>query len=79
MNKYFATFFSHFGAMTYCKSLTKQGIDAKLMPVPRKLSSSCGTSVYYEHTFPVDSDDCELECIYLEKNGVFADVIRKGT
>ena len=45
---YIATFFSHFGAM-HCKKLCDQaGLPAKLMPVPRKLSSSCGTCVRVE-------------------------------
>lgn len=45
---YFATFFSHFGAM-HCKKLCdRAGLPAKLMPVPRKLSSSCGTCVRVE-------------------------------
>ena len=47
---YIATFFSHYGAM-HCKKLCDQaGLPAKLMPVPRKLSSSCGTCVRVEAT-----------------------------
>ena len=45
---YIATFFSHFGAM-HCKMLCdRAGLPAKMMPVPRKLSSSCGTCVRVE-------------------------------
>ena len=45
---YIATFFSHLGAM-HCKKLCdRAGLPAKLMPVPRKLSSSCGTCVRVE-------------------------------
>ena len=45
---YIATFFSHFGAM-HCKKLCdRAGLPAKMMPVPRKLSSSCGTCVRVE-------------------------------
>ncbi|MBR0514726.1 MAG: DUF3343 domain-containing protein [Clostridia bacterium] len=45
---YIATFFSHFGAM-HCKKLCDQaGMPARMMPVPRKLSSSCGTCVRIE-------------------------------
>ena len=45
---YIATFFSHFGAM-HCKKLCdRAGLPAKLMPVPRRLSSSCGTCVRVE-------------------------------
>ena len=42
---YIATFFSHFGAIRYKKLCEQQGIAAKAMPVPRDLSSSCGTCV----------------------------------
>ena len=66
MNKYIATFHSHFGAMTYYKSLKKQDITATLMPVPRKVSSSCGSCVCYENDSVVVLEDCELDSIYLE-------------
>ena len=69
MNKYLATFFSHFGAMSYYKALTKQGIAARPMPVPRKVSASCGTCVCYEHSAAVELEDCELDSIYLEIDG----------
>ena len=68
MNKYIATFFSHFGALSYFKALEKQGVNAKLMPVPRKVSASCGTCAGYEHSTYIDLDGCELDSIYLEAN-----------
>ena len=77
MNKYIATFYSHFGALTYFKELQKQGISAKLMPVPRKISSSCGTCVSYEFTSAVDSDDCELDSVYAEKDCELVCVLEK--
>lgn len=45
MADYITTFFSHFGAMRYKKEMDGAGLDALLMPVPRYLSSSCGTCV----------------------------------
>jgi len=68
MNKYIATFFSHYGALTYYKEIKKQNIRAKLMPVPRSISTSCGTCVFFENTFLIDSND-ELESIYQEVDG----------
>lgn len=47
---YIATFYSHFGAIRYKKLCDGRGWTAKVMPVPRNLSSSCGTCVRYEHT-----------------------------
>ena len=43
-----ATFYSHFGAMRCKKLCDEAGIPARLMPVPRMLSSSCGTCVRIE-------------------------------
>ena len=42
---FITTFFSHYGAMKYKKKCDEYHIKAKLMPVPRNLSSSCGTCV----------------------------------
>ena len=47
-----ATFFSHFGAMRCKKQCDETGITAKMMPVPRTLSSSCGTCVRIETEDP---------------------------
>jgi len=77
MSKYIATFYSHFGAMSYYKAIKKQVISAKLMPVPRKVSSSCGTCVYYEHSCVVDISGCELECIYRDVDGVLVCEVEK--
>ena len=46
--KYIATFYSHFGAIRFKKICDDCGYAAKLMPVPRDLSSSCGTCVSFE-------------------------------
>ena len=45
---YIATFYSHFGAIRYKKLCQLHGMAATLMPVPRDLSSSCGTCVRCE-------------------------------
>lgn len=45
---YIATFYSHFGAMRCKKMCGEAGIPARMMPVPRTLSSSCGTCVRLE-------------------------------
>lgn len=43
-----ATFFSHFGAVRFKRRCEGLGWKARMMPVPRDLSSSCGTCVRYE-------------------------------
>ena len=47
-----ATFYSHFGAIRFKKYCESVGWQAKVMPVPRDLSSSCGTCVRYEGECP---------------------------
>lgn len=47
-----ATFYSHFGAIRFKQSCDGWGWPAQLMPVPRDLSSSCGTCVRYEGELP---------------------------
>ena len=39
MQTFIATFFSHFGAIRFNKQLKEAGIQGKLMPVPRRVSS----------------------------------------
>ena len=45
---YIATFYSHFGAIRFKKLCEGRGWTARVMPVPRNLSSSCGTCVRYD-------------------------------
>lgn len=44
---YIATFFTHFAAVNFQRQLKSSGQKPMLMPVPRKLSSSCGTCVKF--------------------------------
>lgn len=53
---YIATFYSHFGAIRFKKQCDKKQMAAKIMPVPRNLSSSCGTCVQYEGEAPCPFD-----------------------
>ena len=47
-----ATFFSHFGAIRFKRTCDAWNWPARVMPVPRDLSSSCGTCVRYEGEVP---------------------------
>lgn len=72
MNHYLATFHTHLSALLSFQTLQKGGYPARMMPVPRALSSSCGTCVRYSAP-----DDCrtlldgDTETIYLELSGKF--------
>lgn len=45
---FIATFYSHFGAMAFHKQCKEAGFESRIMPVPRTLSSSCGTCVWFK-------------------------------
>ena len=74
MKQYVATFFSHFGALRFQRLCTKLGYEAQLAPVPRSLSSSCGTCVLFQ-TAELAKNDLgqlitpELEQLVLDDNG----------
>ena len=63
---YLATFYTHYGAMRFQKQCKKDGIPAKMMPVPRELSSSCGVCVRLEAVVPPRPAEHEdMECCYM--------------
>ena len=46
--KYIATFYSHFGAIRFKREAPDGVTNIELRPVPRDLSSSCGTSASFD-------------------------------
>ena len=62
---YIATFFTHYGAMRFNKYCAKEGISAKMSPVPRELSASCGVCVFFDADgAPQPKDHEDMECCY---------------
>jgi hypothetical protein len=62
MSEYIATFHTHLAAMRSERTLKGGGISARLSPVPRALSASCGTCVRYQAEAPcISSMDRDLE------------------
>ena len=74
MKQYIATFFSHFGAIRFQRLCTQLGWPAQLAPMPRSLSSSCGTCVLFRAP-ELDANTLqqlltpELEQLVLDENG----------
>ena len=65
---YVATFHTHLAAMLTARALKGCGIPARMMPVPRRLSSSCGTCVRYEADTPaVEQMDPDFEAVYRQE------------
>ena len=70
-----ATFFSHFGAIRFKRQCDALGFPASLMPVPRSLSSSCGTCVRYKGAVPEAVSD-EVEQIVRETDEGYVTLYR---
>ena len=69
MKEYIATFHTHLSALLTSRTLTGLGVKAQMMPVPRVLSSSCGTCVRYLAEEPhLSAMDEDVEAVY-EKTG----------
>ena len=69
MHEYIATFHTHLAALMTSRELTSRSVRAQMMPVPRKLSSSCGTCVrYLAEDAHLDAMDEDVEAVY-EKIG----------
>lgn len=65
MKQYIATFRTHLSALLTSRALVEVGVKARMAPVPRALSSSCGTCVYYEaKDLRIDCLDRDAEAVY---------------
>ena len=65
MTQYIATFHTHLAALKTHRALSKLGVEARMAPVPRKISSSCGTCVFYRAEDPCyNSLDEDAEAVY---------------
>lgn len=80
MERYVATFHTHLAALRSCRALQKAGdTEARMAPVPRALSSSCGTCVFYQGEGPLLSLlDRDLEAVYRQGDTGFILVHQAG-
>lgn len=68
--RYIATFFTHSGAISFSRFLTKNSIENERMPIPRKLSSNCGIGISFDYdskSEEIHSDD--MEKLFTNNNG----------
>ena len=69
MREYIATFHTHLSAMRTQRALSGNGVAARLAPVPRYLSASCGTCVFYSAEEPqLNRMDADVERV-VERTG----------
>lgn len=63
--QYIATFHTHLAALRTDRTLRVNGIITQMAPVPRKLSSSCGTCVLYNaENANIAHMDTDVEAVY---------------
>ncbi len=65
--QYLATFHTHFDAMRFARDCKKKNIINEIKPVPRRISSSCGSCVVFEKEEAYNLDACRetnMEAIY---------------
>lgn len=70
MITYIATFYSHYGAIQFRRNCQAMNLSAEVMPVPRDLSSYCGTCVRFhtEADFPEKTEEVE-QIVRVEPQG----------
>lgn len=55
MNRYIATFYTHYAALSTARALQRAGVSAEMSPVPRALSADCGACVRYQADTPCEA------------------------
>ena len=70
MMTYIATFYSHYGAIQFRLNCEKLHLEALGLPVPRDLSSSCGSCVRFAAVgeFPEKNEEVE-QIVRIEDSG----------
>lgn len=64
-NTYVATFHTHVSALKTMRNMDNTGVTGRVNPVPRKLSSSCGSCVFFESDNPhIELLDEDAESLY---------------
>lgn len=66
-----ASFYSHIGAVRFSRDLKGRGIECTLKPVPRSISSSCGTCAQFESDEPLACISGDVDGIYALENGSY--------
>ena len=72
MEEYILTFFTHYDAISFARQLRKQNCEVELAPVPRSLSSSCGTCACFAmEERQLDLSSFEYEQLFMRQGGKY--------
>ena len=75
--KFVATCYTHLAALRTARALEAAGAAAALAPVPRALSSSCGTCVRYSAEDPLlERMDADTEAVYCREGDGYVCLLR---
>ena len=74
--EHIATFYTHLGALRFHRKGAARGDEADMMPVPRRLSASCGTCVKFSGEFTPELAVEDLEAVYLREGEGYREVFR---
>jgi len=74
--EFLATFYTHYGALRFHKHCQKNGLTAKMKPVPRELSASCGACVRFEAAAPpsIQAHEDMERCYAFAPDGAYVPV-----
>ena len=65
MKHFVATFHTHLAALLTHRKLGQVGITSRMAPVPRRISSSCGTCVFFDaESSCLEQMDKDTEAVY---------------
>ena len=72
MKEYLATFHTHLAALMTLKNFEQHGVKGRLAPVPRSVSSSCGTCMFYAAETPLtELLDEDAEGVFETEGGAY--------
>ena len=75
--KFVATCYTHLAALRTARAMEAAGAAAALAPVPRALSSSCGTCVRYSAEDPLlERMDADTEAVYRREGDGYVCLLR---
>ncbi len=69
-----ATFHNQYGALQFRRRVE----NVKLRPVPRSLSSSCGTAAFFYQDFEESMADDNTEAVYIKKGDEYERIWENG-
>lgn len=76
--RFIATFYTQAAALLTNRALKNAGVQSAAGPVPRELSSSCGTCVHYQSDQPMtELLDPDVESVYEDTGHAYRELFHR--